>query len=303
MLSNKFNTNKFKGIFPIIYSFFNKDNSLDIKLMHQQILLVKKIESNGIASLGLTTEVNKLSFKEKKIIIELVSEICNGFIPIAITIQGSSMDEYLKLIDVAKNNQVDWIILQPLIKTNITDKDCYNFFKKLIPFVGDTIVGVQNAKEYLGVGLETNDIIKLYKKFNNFRVIKSEASSAIIQKEISNYPTDLKVFNGRGGQEIINNFLVGCNGIIPALDNADKFIKIYKYIQNKELEKAYKEYMQILPSVVFVMQSINSLICYGKRICAYRMGVKNIFDRSPGMTPTSYGLKKTKQISKDLGFF
>ena len=51
------------------------------------------------------------------------------------------------------------------------------------------------------------------------------------------------------------------------------------------------------------MQSINSLVCYGKRICAYRMGVKNIYDRSPGMIPTSYGIKKAKRISEDLGFF
>jgi len=61
--------------------------------------------------------------------------------------------------------------------------------------------------------------------------------------------------------------------------------------------------MKILPFIVFIMQSINSLVCYGKRICAYRMGVKNIYDRSPGMIPTSYGIKKAKRISEDLGFF
>jgi hypothetical protein len=33
------------------------------------------------------------------------------------------------------------------------------------------------------------------------------------------------------------------------------------------------------------------------------MGVKNIYDRSPGMIPTSFGLKKSKKIAKDLGFF
>ena len=233
----------------------------------------------------------------------MVSKVCKGSIPIAITIQGSSMDEYLKLIDIAKNNEADWIILQPLTKVNATDKDCYNFFKKLIPFVGDTLVGVKNAKEYLGVGLSAEDIMKLYKKFDNFRVLKGEASSIVLQNEILKYPKDLIVFNGRGGQEIIDNFLVGFKGIIPALDNADKLIKIYKYIKNQELEKAHKEYIKILPSIVFVMQSINSLVCYGKRICAYRMGIKNIYDRSPGMIPTSYGLKKVKQISKDLGSF
>ena len=297
------NPNRLKGIFPIIYCFFNKNNTLDKKLILEEIELIKKIGSNGIASLGLATEVNKLSFNEKKFIIELVAENCVGSIPAAVTIQGSSLHEYIKLIDVAKNNQADWIILQPLIKKNTTDKDCYNFFKKLIPYVGDTIVGIQNAKEYLGVGLKSKDIIKLYKTYDNFRAIKGESSAALIQSEISKYPKDLRVFNGRGGQEIVDNFIVGCRGIVPALENADNFIKIYKYIQNKKFDNAHKEYMQILPSIVFIMQSINSLVCYGKRICAYRMGVKTIYDRSPGMIPTSFGLRKSKEIAKNLGLF
>ena len=297
------NPNRLKGIFPIIYCFFNKNNTLDKKLILEEIELIKKIGSNGIASLGLATEVNKLSFNEKKFIIELVAENCVGSIPAAVTIQGSSLHEYIKLIDVAKNNQADWIILQPLIKKNTTDKDCYNFFKKLIPYAGDTIVGIQNAKEYLGVGLKSKDIIKLYKTYDNFRAIKGESSAALIQSEISKYPKDLRVFNGRGGQEIIDNFIVGCRGIVPALENADNFIKIYKYIQNKKFDNAHKEYMKILPSIVFIMQSINSLVCYGKRICAYRMGVKTIYDRSPGMIPTSFGLRKSKEIAKNLGLF
>ena len=297
------NPNRLKGIFPIIYCFFNKNNTLDKKLILEEIELIKKIGSNGIASLGLATEVNKLSFNEKKFIIELVAENCVGSIPIAVTIQGSSFHEYIKLIDVAKNNQADWIILQPLIKKNTTDKDCYNFFKKLIPYVGDTIVGIQNAKEYLGVGLKSKDIIKLYKTYDNFRAIKGESSAALIQTEISKYPKDLRVFIGRGGQEIVDNFIVGCRGIVPALENADNFIKIYKYIQNKKFDNAHKEYMKILPSIVFIMQSINSLVCYGKRICAYRMGVKTIYDRSPGMIPTSFGLRKSKEIAKNLGLF
>ena len=233
----------------------------------------------------------------------MIAGNCVGTIPTAVTIQGSSFEEYIKLIDVAKNNQTDWIILQPLIKKNTIDKDCYNFFKKLIPYAGDTIVGIQNAKEYLGIGLEYKDIIKLYKTYDNFRAIKGESSATLIQTEISKYPKDLRVFNGRGGQEIVDNFIVGCRGIVPALENADNFIKIYKYIQNKKFINAHKEYMKILPSIVFIMQSINSLVCYGKRICAYRMGVKNIYDRSPGMIPTSFGLKKSKQIARDLGFF
>ena len=102
----------------------------------------------------------------------------------------------------------------------------------------DTIVGIQNAKEYLGVGLSVNKIKKLSNFFPNFRVIKNESSSVFIKEEIKQLSKDIRMFNGRGGQEIIDNFQVGCKGIVPALEMADKFIKIYKLIKNKEIKKA-----------------------------------------------------------------
>ncbi len=296
-------TKLLKGIFPILYCFYNKNNSIDLTLMREQISLICKIKSHGIASLGLATEVNKLNLKEKIKIIELVAEVSEKKIPNVVTIQSNNIEEYKKLIDIAKSNYADWIILQPLLKKNIKDNDCYNFFNKLIPLTQGTIVGVQNAKEYLGVGLNSEHINKLYNKYPNFRAIKGEASSVFMQEEIKKYPKDLIVFNGRGGQEIVDNLLIGCHGIVPCLDGADKLIKIYKYFKSKNIDMAEKEYRKIIPIIVFIMQSIQSLVCYGKRVCAYRMGVNNVYDREPFLKPTDYGIKKTKKIAKILGKF
>ena len=294
---------KINGIFPILYTFFNKNNSIDYKLMREQILLIESQGSQGIACLGLATEVNKLSFKEKTKIIELVSSTVSTKLPKAITIQSKNLNEYKKMINVAKSNNADWLILQPLVSKNTTDKDCLNFFKKLMPLTINTLTGIQNAKEYIGVGLSAKDIIDLYSQYDNFRAIKGEASSFLIQQEIKKYPKDLIVFNGRGGQEIVDNFRVGCKGIVPCLDGADKFIKIYKFFKKNRIKSAEKEYKNILPYIVFIMQSIDSLICYGKRVCAFRMGVKNVYDRKPFLVPTDYGITKTKNIAKSLGYF
>jgi len=45
LIGKKKNTElkKLKGIFPIIYAFFNKNNTLDIKLIEEQIKLIQKI--------------------------------------------------------------------------------------------------------------------------------------------------------------------------------------------------------------------------------------------------------------------
>jgi len=293
-----------QGIIPMMYCFFNKDNTIDLDAMRDQISLIKKIGSNGIACLGLATEANKLSFKEKKEIIELIPSICSDTLPIVVTISGKDLKEYKKLIQVAQSNEASWIVFQPILNKNTTNKDCFNFFNEIIKNVDTkTLVGIQNAKEYIGVGLDSDQILKLYKKFDNFRSIKFEASATFIQKEIKTFPKDLRVFNGRGGQEIVDNFLAGCSGIIPCLDGADVFLKIYKLLKKQQIEEARKKYKNILPSIVFTMQSISSLICYGKRICAYRMGMKNVYDRSPSLIPSEFGVKLAKYHAKIIGKF
>ena len=141
-----------KGIIPMTYCFFNKNNSIDMQAMRDQISLIKQLGSHGIACLGLATEVNKLNFSEKKKIIELVAEVSNNRLPIVVTISGNNINEYKKLIEVAQFYNAKWIVFQPLLKKNTTDNDCFNFFNKIIPNVdSNTLVGIQIAKEYIGV--------------------------------------------------------------------------------------------------------------------------------------------------------
>ena len=79
-------------------------------------------------------------------------------------------------------------------------------------------------------------------------------------------------------------------------------MKIYHHVQKNNIQKANNEYKKILPSIVFIMQSINTLVCYGKRVCAYRMKVKNVYDRKPSLLPNNYGINKSKEIAKELGY-
>jgi 4-hydroxy-tetrahydrodipicolinate synthase len=302
----KFNKNKNKlhGIIPMIYCFFNKNNSIDQKLMIDQINIISKIKSNGIACLGLGTEVNKLTFNEKINIIELVTKYKNIHSPFVITIGGKNYHEQRKLIEIAINNNVNWIIIQPPNLKKLDRKKCLSFFDSLIQLVNKNIhVGIQNAPEYLNVSITNNDILKLYNKYNNFRYIKGESSPLSLNEAIKFYPKNLNVFNGRCGLEIIDNLEIGCKGIIPSLEFSDKLINIYKNYNKKKITLANKQYQKIQSDILFVIQSIETLICYGKRICSYRMGVNKIYDRKPYLVPTQFGITKSKMIAKKLGLF
>jgi 4-hydroxy-tetrahydrodipicolinate synthase len=52
--------------------------------------------------------------------------------------------------------------------------------------------------------------------------------------------------------------------------------------------------------ITFIMQSIETLICYGKRIFGARAGIA-IHDRGPALRPTEFGLKLVERYASELG--
>ena len=295
---------KLNGIVPMIYCFFNKNNKVDLNIIQEEIKIINHLKLKGIACLGLGTEVNKLTFEEKVNIIELISKNKNKDAYFTITISGESYKDQLKLIEIANKNCADWLILQPPAKKKLSEIECFEFFNKIIKSINvNTFVGIQNAPEYLKSSLSIRSVLKLYKNYRNFRYIKGEGTSKVLKPIVNAYPKNLKVFNGRAGLEIIESLMIGCEGIMPSVEFSDKLNEIYKLVKIRKLNVAEKKYNHIKSDIKFVMKDIPTFICYGKRIFAYRMGLKNIYDRKPYLKPTEYGLKKSKEISKKLGLY
>jgi len=67
-----------------------------------------------------------------------------------------------------------------------------------------------------------------------------------------------------------------------------------------EAEALYRE---VLPAVVFVMQSLDTLHAYGKRIAAMRLGLGEVIDRAPALRPSVYGLQCARRYASALGPF
>ena len=55
-----------------------------------------------------------------------------------------------------------------------------------------------------------------------------------------------------------------------------------------------------MPAITFIMQSIETLLCYGKRIFGARAGIP-IHDRGPALRPTEFGLKLVERYAAELG--
>ena len=290
----------FTGIWPILYAFFDRRDRLDRALMRRQTELCIAAGGRGMAVLGLATEVAKLSPAERRQVVEWAAGDLAGRLPLAVTIFGPTPEAQLDAVSHAAAHGASLAILQPPRTPGMSEADLQVFFSAVMDRA--TIpMAIQNAPEYLGIGLSPKAIAELARRHPNFRVLKGEGPAVLIRRVVEETEGRLAVFNGRGGLELPDNFRAGCAGLVPAPDCMDVQIALWAAMERGDEAEAERLYRDILPAIVFVMQSIDHLICYGKRLVAARMGIPEVFDRAPVLAPTPFGLAAIARFAQRLG--
>ena len=288
----------FGGIYPILYAFFRADGVLDMAAMRRQVAACVAHPCHGIAALGLATEVNKLAAAEKRAIVALLAEENGRRKPLAITISGDSVDDQAALAEHARAHGAQWLILQPPGDRGQPEPYYFDFFAEVMGRT-DLPCAIQNAPEYLGVGLGPEGIARLAALRPNFVLLKGEGPAVRMRAVIESNST-LAVFNGRGGLELIDNLRAGCAGMIIGVDSFDWQARAFDAWRAGDVNEAERLYGAILPAITFMMQSIDHLVCYGKRIAAARLGLA-VHDRAPGIAATAFGTACAARFAAALG--
>ena len=287
------------GIWPILYAFFGRDGALDRAAMRRQVRAVLAAGAPGMAVMGLATEVGKLSPAERRQVVEWAAEDLEGRIPLAVTIFGATPQEQSDAVAQAAACGAAWVVLQPPRLPGISEAELVDFFSTVIDR-SPVPAGIQNAPELIGIGLGPSAIAELARRCANFTVLKGEGPATLIARVVEETEGKLAVFNGRGGLELPDNLRAGCAGLIPAPDCFEAQIAIYEAMRRGDEAEAERLYREILPAIVFVMQSVDHLICYGKRLAAARLGLE-VFDRDPGLAPNAFGLAAVARFAQALG--
>lgn len=289
----------FTGIHAIAFALFDAQERLDRAAMRRQTEICLDMGVHGMAALGLATEVSKLSLAERLTVMEWVAEDVAGKVPLAFTIFGGSVAEQVEQVKAAEAARADWVILQPPMVGSFGAAEYIRFFGRIAEATS-LPVAIQNAPAYMGRGLSADDIRELVRQHPNICLIKGEGPATEIRALIEVTEGRLPVMNGRGGLELADNLRAGCVGFILAPDTIDYALRVYERFLAGDEAGAEDAYRSVLPAIVFIMQSIESLLCYGKRIFGARAGIA-IHDRGPALRPSSFGLGLVAKYAEVLG--
>jgi 4-hydroxy-tetrahydrodipicolinate synthase len=283
----------FFGVYPMIYAFFAPDGRLDREAMRVQVEHCAASGAHGVAALGLGTEVSKLTPDERLAVMAWAAEDLGGRLPLAITVFGTTPQEQVAFARAAAARGADWVILQPpQTGPKITEDDLVDFFGAVAD-ASPLPVAIQNAPQYIGVGLSSHGLDRLSRQHPNVRLLKAEGSAVETRALIELTEGRMAVFQGRGGMELTDVLRAGCVGMIPSVESCHVQSRVFELMQTGRAEdeaQAERLYAGLAPLVMFLMQSVDQFLCYGKRLTAQRLGIAEVHDRQPAQAPTAFGL-------------
>ena len=119
-----------------------------------------------------------------------------GRLPLAITVFGSTPTEQIAFVRAAAERGADWVILQPpQTGEPITEDQLVDFFG-VVADAAPVPVAIQNAPQYIGVGLSSAGLDRLSRDHPNVRLLKAEGSALDTRALIELTEGRMAVFQG-----------------------------------------------------------------------------------------------------------
>jgi 4-hydroxy-tetrahydrodipicolinate synthase len=287
----------FAGVHAVLYALFDDREALDPSAMRAQVEHVIARGCGGITVLGLATEVGKLTPDERSALLDTVAEANAGRATLSVTVAGNSVAEQAALARRAADAGADWLILQPPTAGAYGAQTYVDFFARVAERT-DLPVAIQNAPQYLGRSLSPEDVARLRTRCPNLAAIKAE-DPALGLAALAEAAPGLALLGGRGGLEMTDALRLGASGFVLAPEVAPRAARIWRSWIEGDTLAAERLYAESLPAIVFAMQSLEHLLCYGKRMFAAHAGLA-VHDRAPALAPTQAGLALAARWAETL---
>jgi 2-keto-3-deoxy-L-arabinonate dehydratase len=227
-------------------------------------------------------------------------EAADGRVPVSVTVSDNTVGGQIESVKRAADTGAAWAVLQPPPVKSASEEALIAFFGAVAD-ASPIPIGIQNAPEYIGIGLSNAGLIELRRRHPNVSILKAEGTGLYIGRLAEDSGGEFALFNGRNGIELLDSLRHGCVGLIPGVEACDVESRIYDHHIAGRADDADREFREILPLLHFLMHTIDHLLCYGKRLAAWRIGIDAVHDRGPAQAPHPVGMAILNHWSRDLG--
>jgi 4-hydroxy-tetrahydrodipicolinate synthase len=245
-----------KGVISVLPTPFTPDGTLDLLSLKKVVQLFVKAGVNGFTTLGVTSEVSKLSDVEKRQIIETVVQESPKDFPIVVGTTAEGTHTCIEASRVAMALGATAIMVSPPRMPKLNTEAVVRHYKTLSDRVPLPIV-VQDYPPISGYAMEPSLLIRIIKEVPNVLAIKLEDAPTPIKisriREIAK-DSSFAIFGGLGGMYLFEEMLSGADGAMTGFAIPEILIEIVRNFQSGDMEKAKEIFYRYVAIMRFEFQ-------------------------------------------------
>ena len=245
---------KFQGVIPILTTPFNKNESIDLNSLEKLINFMMKIKVNGITILGVLGEANRITYKERELIIKKTIS-CSKDLPVIVGASASGTSIVKDLCIMADDLGASAVMITPSNELNNDSNKIIELYYQSAKATRLPIV-LQDHPASSGVVMSTSLILNLINEIPTIKCIKAESvpTAAKIFSLKKNKKKKIKILTGLGALYAFFDLKQKSDGFNTGFAFPEVLQAMVKHRNRNNWQKVFDIYQTYLPLMVYEQQ-------------------------------------------------
>jgi 4-hydroxy-tetrahydrodipicolinate synthase len=272
---------KLEGVFSVLPTPFSHDNEVDKESLKRIIDLFLEDGVRGFTTLGVTSEVARLTDSEKREIIDVVIHHVSGRVPVVVGTTAEGTRTCVEQSRAAIHVGAAALMVSPPRMPKLNSEAVLRHFRELSEEVNAPIV-VQDYPPVSGFTVEASLLVKIANEVSNVVAIKLEdAPTPLKIAKIREMGSCVPIFGGLGGMYLLEELMAGATGAMTGFAFPKILIEVISHFQKGELEQAKNAFYKNVALMRFEFQEGIGM-AIRKEILRRRGVLQNATVRAPG---------------------
>lgn len=247
---------KFEGVYSVLPTPFTQDGRIDQTSLKRIIDLFLNAGVSGFTVLGVTSEVARLSEKEKREVVEVVLKHAGSRVPIVVGTTAEGTHTCIESSKAALAAGASAVMVSPPRMPKLHSETVVRHYKALADAVDIPIV-IQDYPPISGYTMESSLLVRITRDVPMASAIKLEDAPtplkvARIRAAAEGEP--VTIFGGLGGVYLLEELLAGATGAMTGFAIPEILVQVVKNFHSGDIQKAKQVFYHYVAVMRFEFQ-------------------------------------------------
>ncbi len=297
---------KLEGVYTVLPTPFDEHGNFDSESLRRVIDLFIEDGVSGFTALGVTSEIARLTDRERRVVLDATMEHTHGRVPVVVGATGDGLATCLVYCEEADKAGAAGVMVSPPRMAKVNSSYILRHFATIADKFDYAIV-VQDFPPISGYHMEPSLLVDICREIPSARTIKLEDpptpyKTARIRELESEADTDIdiNIFGGLGGGYLLEELICGANGAMTGFAYPNLLVETVSKWNAGQHDEAADFFYRHLPLMRFEFQpGIGMAI--RKEILKRRGALSHAGIRAPGAELDELTRASLDRVLKWLG--